>query len=161
MSEEALYRPASDFLCIAIDDEVPFQLGEFAQQNLALLIKYTTDKDDSNRDWATLLLANLEFDRTDVVDALLGAADDQNQYVRGEAIVGLAKLGNKAALGLVQRELRNEFVQLQVFEAAGLLADPRLLEDLKRFQDTSDEPKVDEAARAAFEACQDKESKEK
>ena len=161
MSEEALYRPASDFLCTAIDGEVPFAGGEFAEQNLARLIEYTSSEDDSNRDWATLLLAQLELDRADVVEALLRAADDENQYVRGEAIVGLAKLSHPEAFILVHRELQNEVVQLQVFEAAEILADSRLLDDLQRFQDPSDEPKVDEAARAAFEACQKRGSQEK
>ncbi|MEM6858211.1 MAG: HEAT repeat domain-containing protein [Pseudomonadota bacterium] len=156
MSEEALYRPASDFLRMAIDGEVPFVSGEFAEQNLARLIEYTSDEDESNRDWATLLLAQLELDRADVIEALLRAADDKNQYVRGEAIVGLAELSHPDAFKLVHRELQSEFAQLQVFEAAEILADPRLLEDLECFQDPSDEPTVDEAARAAFKACQER-----
>ncbi|MEO0870873.1 MAG: HEAT repeat domain-containing protein [Pseudomonadota bacterium] len=160
MSEEALYRPASDFLCIVINGEVPLAGGEFAEQNLARLIEYTSDEDDSNRDWATLLLAQLELDRADVVEALLRIADDKNQFVRGEAILGLANLGHQDAFTLVHRELENEFVQLQVFEAAKILADSRLLEHLKWYQDATDEPAVDDAARAALKACQKRGSKE-
>lgn len=153
MSDDLRYAPASDFLCSAIRKEITFAGGEFGELNLKRLIEFTSDADESNRDWAALLLAQLELDRPDVVAALLAAAEDENPYVRGEAIVGLAQLKNENALALVRRELQNEWVQLQLFEAAEILADCRLIPDLERFQQTSDDPGLDEMARAALQAC--------
>ena len=83
--------------------------GEHAEANLARLIAMMRDKDPANRDWATLLLAQQDFDTPRVRDALLGAAEDENEYVRAEAILGLAQRDKALALPLLQRELRGTF----------------------------------------------------
>ena len=138
---------------MVIADEVTFSQGEFGEENLQRLIGFTKDSDVSNRDWGTLLLSQLELNRADVVGALLSAADDPNDFVRGEAIVGLAHLGHKMTLSLVKRELQNQQVQLQIFEAAEILADASLVEHLECFQDDSDNTYVDSQAADALQAC--------
>ncbi|MEP0391537.1 MAG: HEAT repeat domain-containing protein [Erythrobacter sp.] len=157
MSQGERYLPASDFLCMILNEEVPLTGSEFAEKNVQRLIEFTRDKDTSNRDWATLFLAQLaEYDgleRPDIVAALLTAAEDSDQNVRSEAILGLAKLKHEKAPSLVGLELKKVNASMQIFEAAELLADPTLVNDLEDFQDESDEPFVDEAARRALEAC--------
>lgn len=140
-----------------LDDEVPLTGSEFAERNLQRLIELSRDKDKSNRDWATLFLAQLAdhdgLERPDILAALLTAADDADQDVRSEAILGLTTVKHKRALSLVARELQENNASLPIFEAAELLADPILINDLEDFQEPSEEPFVDEAARRALEAC--------
>ncbi|MBA2636525.1 MAG: HEAT repeat domain-containing protein, partial [Sphingomonas sp.] len=88
------------------------------------LIALTRDEHSANRDWATLLLAQQDTDTAEVREALLGAAEDENEYVRAEAILGLAQRDKALALPLLQRELGHERVAVPLFEAAALVADP-------------------------------------
>src|SRR5687767_10234675 len=112
------YLPPSDFLRALIDDDAPLVGGDHADANLARLIEMTRDKDPANRDWATLLLAQQDFDTHRVPAALLDAAEDENEYVRAEAILSLAQRDKALAFPLLQRELRNERVAMPLFEAA-------------------------------------------
>jgi HEAT repeat protein len=157
VSQGERYLPASDFLCMIFDDEIPLTGSEFAEKNLQRLIEFTRDEDASNRDWATLFLAQVaEYDglrRPEILAALLTAAEDADQSVRAEAILGLAKIKHEKALSLVGRELKRLNATMPIFEAAELLADPTLIKDLEDFQDESDEPFVDEAAKRALEIC--------
>ncbi|WP_159983760.1 MULTISPECIES: hypothetical protein [unclassified Novosphingobium] len=88
---EDRYVPPSPFLQAVIDEQVPFGKDDPGEHNLARLIAVTCDPDPANRDWATLLLAQLELDRSDVRDALLCAASDESAPVRAEAIMGLTQ----------------------------------------------------------------------
>ena len=148
------YLPPSDFLKALIDDDAPLVGGEHAEANLARLIAMMRDKDPANRDWATLLLAQQDFDTPRVRDALLGAAEDENEYVRAEAILGLAQRDKALALPLLQRELRGEHVAVPLFEAAALVADPSLADDLREFASPSDDSRLDELAIKALAACE-------
>lgn len=142
---------------MVLDDEVPLTGSEFAEKNLQRLIELTRDNDTSNRDWATLFLAQLaEYDglgHPDILAALLTAAEDADQNVRSEAILGLARIKHDRALSLVGRELKENNAGLPIFEAAELLADPTLISDLEDFQEPSGEPFVDKAAKRALDAC--------
>jgi hypothetical protein len=135
-----------------IAEEVPFD-GTFGSANFAKLVALTTDEDEANRDWATLLLGQLEIDTPELRQALLRAADDVSGIVRAEAIGGLAQRDRALALPLVKRELELEFVWLPLFEAAELVADPSLVELLRPFTEPSDNEWLDKAALAAFRAC--------
>ena len=95
------YEPHSEFLKALIDDDAPLVGGEHAEANLRHLIEMTRDQDLANRDWATLLLAQQDMDTPAVRDALLGAADDENEYVRAEAILGLAQRDKAVTLPLL------------------------------------------------------------
>lgn len=145
------YEPPSHFLKAIIREEVPF-VGAFGGGNLRKLIEMTRDPDRANRDWATLLLSHLELDTQEVRDALLAAAKDEDVYVRGEAILGLAQLDASLALPLIQSALQEEFVCLQIFEAAAVAAHPCLVESLRDFTDGEDY--LDQLARDALAACE-------
>ena len=148
------YLPPSDFLKALIDDDAPLVDGNHAAANLARLIEMTSDEDPVNRDWATLLLAQQDIDTSRVRDALLNAAEDEDEYVRAEAILGLAQRDKALALPLLQRELRGEHVAVPLFEAAALVADPSLADDLREFVNPSDDDFLDELANKALAACE-------
>ena len=147
------YEPPSDFLKALIDD-APLIGGEHAEANLRHLIELTRDEHPANRDWATLLLAQQDLDTPDVREALLGAAEDANEYVRAEAILGLAQRDKALALPILQRELSGEFVPLPLFEAASIVAHPSLAPDLRAFAEPSGDDFLDGLAIEALRACE-------
>jgi hypothetical protein len=73
------YEPPSEFLKALIDDDAPLVGGPHAEANLRRLVEMTRDKHPANRDWATLLLAQQDMDTSEIRDALLRAAEDENQ----------------------------------------------------------------------------------
>ncbi len=145
------YQPPSHFLKSVLRDEVPF-CGTFGEGNVLRLIGMTRDPDRANRDWATLLLAQLELDTKEVRDALLAAATDDDEYVRGEAILGLAQRDPSIALPLIHAALQEQIVCLQIFEAAAVVAHPSLIESLRDFTDGEDQ--IDQVARDALAECE-------
>ena len=147
------YLPSSPFLRALIDDDAPLVGGDHAEANLANLIELMRDKDPSNRDWATLLLAQQDFDTPKVREALFRAAEDENEYVRAEAILGLAQRDTALALPFLQRELRGDHVAMPLFEAAALVADPSLADDLRELASPSGDSFLDELAATALAAC--------
>lgn len=148
------YEPPSAFLRTLIEDDAPLVGGEYAEANLRRLIAMTRDEHPANRDWAALLLAQQEIDTPDVRDALLGAAEDENEYVRAEAILGLAQRDKALALPLLQRELCGASVALPLFEAAAIVAHPSLAVDLRAFSEPSGDDFLDSLAIEALEACE-------
>lgn len=148
------YLPPSDFLKALIDDDAPLVGGEYAEANLARLIEMTRDKDPANRDWATLLLAQQDTDTSTVRDALLCAAEDESEYVRAEAILGLAQRDKALALPFLQREVSGEFVALPLFEAASIVADTSLATDLRAFAEPSGDKVLDDLTLEALQACE-------
>ena len=148
------YLPPSDFLKALIDDDAPLVGGDHAEANLSRLIGLMRDSDAANRDWATLLLAQQDMDTPSVRSALLEAAEDENEYVRAEAILGLAQRDKALALPLLQRELHGEQVAMPLFEAAALVADPSLADNLREFANPSDDSLLDELATKALAACE-------
>ena len=150
---EERYLPPSDFLQAIINEEVPFDQGPFGESNLIHLIAMTRDLDVANRDWAIMLLSQLNLDRPEVRDALLEASSDTNLNVRAEAILGLAQLDPAAALPLVKHELEGDMVTVPLLEAAILTADPSLVHDLQAFSEPSDDELLDKLVVDAIIAC--------
>ncbi|HEU0097134.1 MAG TPA: HEAT repeat domain-containing protein [Allosphingosinicella sp.] len=148
------YLPPSSFLRAIVADEVPLAGSDVADATLCRLIDMTRDEHAVNRDWATLLLAQAEVDTPEVRDALLRAAQDEHDGVRAEAILGLAMRDKALALPLLRKELAGEAVSMPVFEAAALVADPSLVEDLRAFVLPSEDAFLDRYAREALEACE-------
>ena len=148
------YKPTSAFLRAVIAEEVPLSGSSFAEANMLQLIAMTQDGDLSNRDWATMLLASEEADTPDVRRALLSAADDENDIVRAEALVGIARRDRRLALPLVLKALAGEQVSMPVFEAAELVADPLLVDVLRPWTEPSDNEWLDQLARNALAACE-------
>ncbi|MES2146891.1 MAG: HEAT repeat domain-containing protein [Pseudomonadota bacterium] len=147
------YLPPSEFLQSLIEDDAPL-LGADADKNIGRVIELTKDEHPANRDWATLILAQQEADRSDIHQALFAAAEDENEYVRAEAILGLAQRDKAVALPLLQRELGGDLVALPLFEAAAIVADASLVDDLRAFASPSDEVFMDELAAKALRACE-------
>jgi hypothetical protein len=147
------YEPTSDFLKSVIAEEVPLSGSTFADANMRQLVAMTRDGDLSNRDWATMLLASEEADTPEIREALLSAANDENDVVRAEAMLGIAKRDRKLALPLVLKALSGEQASMAVFEAAELIADPVLVEVLRPWAEPSDDVWLDQLARNALAAC--------
>ena len=147
------YLPPSEFLRAVIRDEATLSGSEEAAINLDRLISLTKDADPENRDWAALILAQEDVDTEEVRTALVHAAQDENATVRAEAILGLAHRDKSLALPFLRQELAGDAVALPIFEAAAIVADPSLVEDLRAFASPSGDVTVDEAARQALRAC--------
>ncbi len=147
------YEPPSAFLKSLIVDDAPLTSAE-GESNRHCLMKLMRDAHPANRDWATLLLAQQDLDTDEVRQALLAAAEDENEYVRAEAILGLAQRNKALALPLIRRELGNDRVAVPLFEAAALVADPSLVDDLRDFAVPSNDALLDEGATRALRACE-------
>lgn len=148
------YEPVSDFLKAVVADKVPLAGSAVAEANLQRLIALTRDEDRSNRDWATMLLAQDEVDTPEVREALLAAAHDEDDIVRAEAIAGLARRDRAVALSLVHEALSGDSASLPLFEAAELLAHPSLVQPLQDWIEPSIDKFLDNAARDALLACE-------
>lgn len=148
------YEPTSDFLKAVIAEEVPLSGSDFADANMLRLVAMTRDGDLSNRDWATMLLASEEADTPEIREALLSAANDENDIVRAEALVGIAKRDRKLALPLILKALSGERASMPVFEAAELIADPVLVEVLRPWTEPSDDVWLDQLVLDALAACE-------
>lgn len=148
------YEPPSEFLRAVINEDAPLAGSDFAAANLRRLIKMTGDEDPANRDWATLLLAQQDLDSPEIREALLRAAEDDIDAVRAEAILGVAQRDKSLALPLVQKELARTSVAMPIFEAAALVADPSLVDDLRAFAQPSGDDFLDGLALEALKACE-------
>lgn len=148
------YTPKSDFVALASGGHIPLSGTNEAESNLRRLIGFTQDPDKSNRDWATMALGMYGPDTDETREAPIAAADDKDSDVRGEAIEALARRDLKLALPLVKRDLQRVPCGYGVFIAAGLVADPSLVELLNSFDFDSDAPWIDENVRDAIRACE-------
>lgn len=151
MSER--YEPPSEFLKMIVADEVPIGTTGFASENLSRLIDMTRDQDPANRDWATMLLAQQKIDTEAVRSALLQAVRDDNDAVRAEALLGLAKRDPTLALPYAQQALAAESASMPVFEAVEIIASPALIPALQPWLDESENDYIDDWARLAMQAC--------
>jgi len=128
--------------------------GAFGEANLRRLIAMTRDPDRSNRDWAALLLSQQDLDTPEIRAALFAAARDEDEYVRAEALCGLAARDPALALPLLHEALAAGSVALPVFEAAALAAHPSLVEPLSAFAQPSDNDLIDHLVLEALAACE-------
>jgi len=150
------YLPTSDFLRSVLADEVPLNASDFGRANLAKLIAMTRDPDPSNRDWATLFVAQQDELTGDILDALVQAADDDDPRVAAEAILGLANHRVAIALPLAKRALQSGQVMKNIFEAAAVLAHPSLADHLRPFAFESDDKYLDELVCEALAVCENR-----
>lgn len=147
------YTPLSDFVWLAAHDELPLVGSAQGDANLKMLIRFTRDADKSNRDWATMALGMHGPDTEETRAALLAAADDDDSDVRAEAIEALARRDARLALPLIKRDLQRQPCASGVFIAAGIVADPSLVELLRPFDFDTKSPWIDEDIRDAISAC--------
>jgi HEAT repeat protein len=132
-----------------------------ARAAVAALIELSQDPDDDVRDWATFGLGtDIDADGSALRDALAARLDDPHRDVREEAAVGLSRRGDPRAFAAVLALLEDEEVSGLTVEAAGYLADERLLRPLLElgewWEDESDVlreaiARCDPVARGRFE----------
>ncbi|HEY2468691.1 MAG TPA: HEAT repeat domain-containing protein [Terracidiphilus sp.] len=125
------YHPDTD-----VRFDLAFALGCFAddKRTVSSLIKLMTDKDSEVRDWATFGLGVLgDFDSPEIRDALFGNLSDQDEDVREEAMVGLAKRKDLRSLPEVISGLESEEPSSRTLDAANFL----LERTTDRFEDPS------------------------
>ncbi|QIL02607.1 lyase [Sphingomonas sinipercae] len=127
------YLPASEFLVSIMNEEVVLDDSEFGRANLSLLIGMTKDQDRSNRDYAAMLLGHHGPPTVEVRNALREAAEDEDVYVRGEAIQALVERDRQVAISLVTRELARKTACYAIFQAAADLAETSLAPLLEPF----------------------------
>lgn len=103
--------------------------GEQAEE---FLIRMMSDAIDAIRDGATFGLGSmLDSDTPEIREALLQRTVDPHDDTRAEALVGLARRGDRRGLAPLRHELRADAVGRLAVEAARDLADPALLPDLE------------------------------
>jgi len=101
--------------------------GQENEQAIAVLIELTSDPETRVRDWATFALGTLvDLDTPEVREALAERLNDDDDDTRAEAVVGLAKRGDRRILTILQEDLARESVGSLSVEAAALMGDPQL-----------------------------------
>lgn len=150
------YQPASYFLRAVRDNDAPLSGSQFGEENLRRLISFTHDMELSNREWATFLLAWTDINTPEVRDALLAAVKDDDEWVRAEAIFGLARRDRDMALPLIRKALGQQSVPEPIFEAAAIVAQVSLVEALRPHLGPSDDEYLDGVIEEAFVACKSK-----
>lgn len=128
------------------------------ERALDALLTLSSDTDPRVRDWATFGLGSQWSQDSPAIRASLRARlDDEDPDTAAEALLGLARRGDPAALGRVRAQIeeRDRLIGLVALEAAAELADPVLLpalEDLARAWD-GDEDEHTEAVAFAMARC--------
>jgi HEAT repeat protein len=135
-----------------------FALSSFDEPAaISAKIQLSADEDPRVRDWATFGLGSLSnVDSEEIREALYARSEDEDEVVRGEALVGLARRQDERALGLVRRELTNKIGADLILEAAELLADPTLVHLLRAQRDdwdAEDEERLGHRLDDAIAAC--------
>ena len=123
---------------------VAVSLGRY-EDPLALgaLLRLMADPDDDVRDWATFGVGSLQSsDMPEVRAALWKNLGDVNDYVRGEALVGLAERQAPRVVEFLLKHLDPE-CRVCELDAAGKLANPKLLEPLRAIARVLSEDEVD------------------
>ena len=112
-------------------------LGRYAQPAaIETLLRLARDVDADVRDWATFGLGTMsDTDTPEIRELLWRNHTDDNEDVRGEALVGLAKCRDPRAVDAVLRALTGQ-VRVYALEAAKELANPSLLEPLLALRPT-------------------------
>ncbi|HYF65513.1 MAG TPA: hypothetical protein VD886_21985 [Herpetosiphonaceae bacterium] len=124
---------------------------------VAALAELSADEDAHNRDWATFALARqTDLDTPELRAALLARLDDSDPETRGEAMLGLARRGDRRVVPTIGRDLAGEFNGDWPIEAAELIADPALrppLQALYARLNDEDRRNFGESFAAALAAC--------
>jgi HEAT repeat protein len=112
---------------------VTFAFGSYGQpEAIQALLKLAADADATVRDWATFALGTLhEVNSPEVRERLWQNLGDSCADVRGEAIMGLARRHDPRVVDHLLEHLESDCHTLD-FEAAGILASPRLVPVLER-----------------------------
>jgi alpha-D-ribose 1-methylphosphonate 5-triphosphate synthase subunit PhnI len=148
------HEPDSEFLKAVLSETLSLSEDDSAIENLQQLISIMHTGTIADRDWAAFLLGQTDIDTFEVREALLLAATDADPMVRAEAILALANRDRQLALSFVKKELSGENVYVPIFEAAEVIADASLIDDLRCFTEPSGDRSLDEYAANALAACE-------
>jgi hypothetical protein len=130
--------------------------------NLAVsgLIKLSSDKDFETRNWATFGLARqCKIDTKELRKALFDRLLEDNNEIRGEALMGLAERKDPNIKAALTKELSGPFYGNGAIEAAKLTQDPYyypLLQKLRKRLDGNAEENFINNIDEAMEACKAK-----
>jgi HEAT repeat protein len=99
------------------------------------LIALTSDPSEHVRDWATFALGTLlETDSPEIRHALISRLVDSDNDTRAEALVGLARRGDRTVVPALEKELASDEVGCRVFDAVEIIGDPDLVKRAADFQ---------------------------
>ena len=99
---------------------VRLRTGDADDFDVSTLMAWSRDKDQEVRDWATFVLGSqTDFDSEDVRQALRDRLNDADFETRCEALVGLARRRDEAAIQPLFQAFEGEFVSMLMIEAAG------------------------------------------
>ncbi|WP_240911421.1 HEAT repeat domain-containing protein [Paludisphaera soli] len=91
------------------------------------LIELSRDPEPHVRDWATFALGSQIDDDTPAIrEALAARLADEDEETQAEAVVGLARRGDRRALPCIRDELTSGRPMILHVEAAALIAEPEL-----------------------------------
>lgn len=114
--------------------------GQTEPAAIDLLIVLSRDPSAEVRDWATFGLGTiLELDSPDIRTALADRLDDPDDDTRGEALVGLARRGDRRVVPVLVNEFHSDFVSYLALEAAELIGAPELHAPLVSIRDWFDD----------------------
>lgn len=101
--------------------------GHEAYAALEALAELTRDPVPLVRDWATFALGSqVEADTPELRGAFIERLSDEDIDTRAEAIIGLARRGDRRVLPALRDELASSSVGALAVEAAALIGDPEL-----------------------------------
>jgi hypothetical protein len=143
---------------LAIARALPFVGPEpVSRRVLEALISLSRDDDPRVRDWACFGLGQLEADTPSVRDALADRLDDPHDDTRCEALLALARTGDRRARDLLLTVLSgdSDSVWALQIQAATALADPVLHPALEQLSVTwaDDEDAFTELLATALKRC--------
>ena len=120
------------------------------------LIELSKDEDDLVRDWATFALGQqIDTDSPALREALVERLSDSDFDARGEALIGLARRGDRRVIPALVVELESGRVGTLAVESARMFADPQFFSALIALKEWWD---VDvELLNDAIQACAPKE----
>ncbi len=119
---------------------------------VAALIELTRDPVDYVRDWATFGLGSqTDLDTPEIRAALAARLADEDLETREEAILGLARRGDRRMLPMLREELAAGLIGSNLMESAALIRAPELYPLLVAFRG---QPNVRESElEEAIQAC--------
>ena len=100
------------------------------------LMELSTDPDTDVRDWATFGLGSqIEADTPAIREALVARLTDEDEHVRGEAMLGLARRHDRRMVEPLLADLEAGWFGSLSTEAAAEIGDPRLYPPLVRLRE--------------------------
>ncbi|MGV0921412.1 DUF5724 domain-containing protein [Empedobacter falsenii] len=87
------------------------------EKAIDVLIKFSKDKANHIRSWATFYIGQVDFDNESIREALWNRINDKHQETRMEAIIGLAKRKDNRIIEVIKQEIIKDDFGSMLFEA--------------------------------------------